>query len=538
MDSMTSLESGRTESDRRRPWKGGAGGTRGVDLAQLGERLPPSAPEAEICLLGSMIWDSRVVGDIVGVLKGAEDFARPAHATLYTQIVELYDTTAGVDIVMLHQRLVDRGLLDAVGGDAYLERIISSVPSASFAADYARLVREKAIVRELIEAAGEILHDAYEANDEPRTLLQSAEQRIFRIAQASDQATASSLRDMMMEVINQLAENDGRHITGVPTGFHELDEMTSGLQPGEMVIVAARPSMGKTAFALNIAENMAMAGHPVAIFSMEMSGQQLVQRMLCARSGVDSHRLRRGMLGKDEHRRLMMACEELREARIEIDDTPGLNLLQVRSKARRLSERYGIKAIVIDYLQLMSLGGRVESRQAEVSEISRGIKAMARELKVPVVCLSQLNRQAEQREGHRPRMSDLRESGSIEQDADVVAMLHREEYYHLHDPSWRDQNPDKCGVAELIIAKQRNGPTGTVEMQWHAETTSFRNLMRSRGASGYAPAPRERGASPGNAAGVEHVGEARGHAPRGGFAPGRGTGPVEDFRDGGGPDFD
>ena len=301
--------------------------------------------------------------------------------------------------------------------------------------------------------------------------------------------------------MKRLEENEGRTITGVATGFVELDEMTSGLQSGEMVILAARPSMGKTALALNLAENIAMDGRPVAIFSLEMSRQQLVQRLLCSRGQIDGQRFRRNLLRQDDYQRLMVACNDLASAPILIDDTPGLTLLQLRSKARRMKEKSGLEAIVIDYLQLMSAGGRVESRQLEVSEISRGIKAMARELEVPVVCLSQLNRAAEQREGHRPRMSDLRESGSIEQDADVVAMLHREEYYHRSDPEWAEQNPDRVGVAELIITKQRNGPTGTVELAWDAGSTRFRTLSHATppasivGARNY-EAPRTRPSRP------------------------------------------
>jgi len=294
-----------------------------------------------------------------------------------------------------------------------------------------------------------------------------------------------------------------------------------------MVIIAARPSMGKTALALNIAENMAMAGHGVGVFSMEMSKQQLVQRLLCARSGIDSQRLRRNMLKDQEFRALMSACDELQDAPILIDDTPGLSLLQLRAKARRMAAKHSIKAVIIDYMQLMSTGGRVESRQVEVSEISRGIKAMARELAMPVICLSQLNRAAESREGHRPRMSDLRESGSIEQDADVIMLLHREDYYHKDDPDWVDNNPDRMGVAELILTKQRNGPTGTIMLSWIAQSTRFRDY-----AAGGPPAGWQEPKfvpSYGDGGGPSAPAEA---TP---FRPGRKTGPVADFRDGGGP---
>ncbi|MGA1467324.1 MAG: replicative DNA helicase [Phycisphaerales bacterium] len=471
------------------------------DVGRLLQAMPPQALEAEMSLLGAMLWDHRVVGDVVVVLRGGEDFARPAHRVIYDAVVELYDKVGAVDVVQLHQRLLDRGILDEVGGLDYLVQLAESVPSAANAVHYAELVREKAILRELIEAAGEILEDAHHGREGATSTLESAEQRIFQIAQRRDRVALTDLKQILEETMKRLEENEGRTITGVATGFVELDEMTSGLQPGEMIILAARPSMGKTALALNLAENIAMDGKPVAIFSLEMSRQQLVQRLLCSRGQIDGQRFRRNLLRQDDYQRLMVACNDLASAPVLIDDTPGLTLLQLRSKARRMKEKSGLEAIVIDYLQLMSAGGRVESRQLEVSEISRGIKAMARELEVPVVCLSQLNRAAEQREGHRPRMSDLRESGSIEQDADVVCMLHREEYYHRSDPEWADQNPDRVGVAELILAKQRNGPTGTVELAWDAGSTRFRTLSHATppasivGARNY-EAPRTRPARP------------------------------------------
>jgi len=446
------------------------------DVARLFEAIPPAAVEAEMGLLGAMLWDHRVIGDVVPILRGGDDFFRPAHRALYETMVELYDQVASLDLVQLNQRLVDKAILEEVGGLDYLVRLAEGVPSAANAAHYARIVREKATVRELIVAAGEILQEAHGAGEPAQELLERAEQRIFQIAQRREPAAASELRELIHETMRLIQESDGRHLTGVTSGFVDLDEMTSGFQKGEMIILAARPSMGKTALALNFVESMAMAGHPTLLFSLEMGKQQLVQRMLCARGKVDGQRVRRNMLRAEDYQRLIAACDELSKAKILIDDTPGMTLLAMRSKARRMRERHGIEAVVIDYLQLMSAGTRVESRQIEVSEISRGIKAMARELAVPVICLSQLNRAAEQREGHRPRMSDLRESGSIEQDADVVMMLHREEYYHKSDPDWAEQNPDRVGLAELILAKQRNGPTGTVEMVWDSNSTSFRSI--------------------------------------------------------------
>jgi replicative DNA helicase len=458
-------------------------GPRRGELARLFDRLPPHSIEAECALLGSMILDWRVIGEVVQVIKGGDDFYKPHHAALYQILVECYDQNIPVDAVQLNERLRDRGILEQIGGVAYIIELGEAVPSAASAQHYAKIVREKAILRSLIDSAGKILHQAYTSVDPAPSQLDSAEQEIFRIAQtlegSSDMATLGSLVEKLYSDL-ALHANDGRRITGVETGFYELDEMTSGLQNGEMIIVAGRPSMGKTAYALNLAEHAAVVRkQPVAIFSLEMSKQQLAQRFLCSRSGVDSHKLRRNMLGDEDFHQLVQACTELTDAPLYIDDTPGLTLLALRAKARRLASRHHIKMIVVDYLQLMSCPGS-ESRQQEVSEISRGIKALARELSVPVICLSQLNRSPEGREDHRPRMSDLRESGSIEQDADVVMMLHREEYYH-NDPAWAQENPDLVGVAESIICKQRNGPTGTVYMSFNGSTTRFSNLARSVG---------------------------------------------------------
>lgn len=447
-----------------------------VDISKIFDALPPSAIEAEMSLIGSMLLDARVVGDVVTVVKSGADFYRPAHGLIYETIVELYDRNGALDLLTLSQRLTDKGIFEEIGGVDYLTELAEGVPSAANAVHYAGIVREKATVRELISAAGEILTDAHQTRDPANDLLERAEQKIFHIAQKRESNTTAEIRELINETMKLLEQNEGRHLTGVTSGYVDLDEMLSGFQRGELIILAARPSMGKTALALNFVENMGSAGHPVAVFSLEMGKQQLVQRMLCGRGQIDSQRLRRNMLRQEDYRRLIAAAGELAESKIYIDDTPGLTLLALRSKARRLKERFGIEGIIIDYLQLMSAGGRVESRQMEVSEISRGVKAMARELDVPVICLSQLNRAAEQREGHRPRMSDLRESGSIEQDADVIMMLHREEYYHRADPEWEEANPDKVGVAELIVAKQRNGPTGTVNLVWDGASTAFRSI--------------------------------------------------------------
>ena len=447
---------------------------RQADVAKLLDKQPPHAIEAEMSLLGSMILDSRVCGEVVQILQGPADFFKTAHAAVYQVLVQLYDTNQPIDMVQINQRLRDLGQLEQVGGIEYLISLAESVPSAASAPYYARMVREKSVLRQLIDAAGRILSDAYSSGEPVATLLDRAEQEVFRIAEQRGMEDAAQLNQLLQELYSQLEAHEGRQITGLETGFFELDEMTSGLQGGEMIIVAGRPSMGKTALALNIAEHIAaVKKQGVAIFSLEMSKQQLAQRLLCSRSGVDSHKVRRNMLNEDDYVKLHLTVGELSEAPLYIDDSPGLTLLALRAKARRLAARYSIKAVFVDYLQLMSIGG-AENRQQEVSELSRGIKALARELSVPVVCLSQLNRSPEAREGHKPRMSDLRESGSIEQDADVVMMIHREEYYH--DEDWKRDNPDKAGRAEVILSKQRNGPTGSIELQFNSSTTRFNNL--------------------------------------------------------------
>lgn len=453
-------------------------------LADLFNALPPSAVEAEMSLIGSVILDPDVCGDVVQIIRSSDDFFRPAHAELWTAILQLYDQHQSVDVVQLQQLLEDRGTLEHAGGLAYIVELADSVPSAANAVHYARIVREKAMVRQLIGAAGEILRDAYASPERASSLLDEAEQRIFRIAQESESRQAIGLSDLIRETIERLEASDGQLLTGVGSGFGDLDALTGGFQRGELVILAARPSMGKTAMALNIAEHVASRGEGVGVFSLEMAATQLVQRVLASRSGVDGDRMRRNALKSNEFRALFAACDELRSAPLYIDDTPGLTLLQLRAKARRMKQKHDLSVIIIDYLQLMTSGHRTESRQQEVSDISRGVKSLARELDVPVLCLSQLNRAAEQREGHRPRMSDLRESGSIEQDADVVMMLHREAYYH-RDEEWRDDNPDKVNLAELIIAKQRNGPTGTVKFNWDSRSTRFREHIEAAPPPGF-----------------------------------------------------
>lgn len=460
-----------TASTSRRPFD-----AQRADLARLFDKLPPQAPEAEMALLGSMMLDYQMIGEIVQIIGGSDDFAQPRHGAIYQTLVDLYDEHQQVDVVQAKQKLADRGQLEQIGGVAYLVEIGESVPHASGASYYAQIVHDKAMIRRLIDAAGHILHDAHTSEAPAQQVLDEAEKAIFLLRDHTRSRDAAKLNDLLQELYAQLESREGQFLTGIDTGFTQLNEMTSGLQSGEMIIVAGRPSMGKTAFALNIAEHIAVnMQQPIAFFSLEMSRQQLAQRLLCSCSGVDSHKLRRNMLSADDFAHLATTMGQLSDAPLYIDDTPGLSLLALRAKARRMAARFDLKAVFVDYLQLMSAPGS-ESRQQEVSVMSRGIKALARELSVPVVCLSQLNRSPEGREDHRPRMSDLRESGSIEQDADVVMMLHREEYYHNADPDWAQDNPEKAGVAEVILAKQRNGPTGTVHLQFSASSTRFNNL--------------------------------------------------------------
>ena len=444
-----------------------------IEIGPLFDKQPPFAMEAEMALLGGMILDWQVTGEVAQILKGAEDFYKPAHGTIYTVLLELYDQAQSIDMVQLNQRLIDKGVLEDVGGLEYLVDLVDGTPSAHEAPRYALIVRDKAILRRLIESAGQVLHECYHSDEPVNELLDRAETAIFELAENKGGEQASDIGELLKETYERLERDDGQEVGGIKTGFRDLDEMTNGVHAGEMIIIAARPSMGKTAFALNIAETMAATNKvPVGVFSLEMSKQQLAQRLLCSRSGVDSQRMRRNMLTHDDFAAVANTVSELSEAPLYIDDTPGLTLMGLRAKARRMKQRYDIQCLVIDYLQLMTApsAGR-DGRQNEVSAISRGVKALAREIEAPVLCLSQLNRAAEQREGHRPRMSDLRESGSIEQDADVIMMLHREDYYHRGEEEYVDDN-----TAEVIVNKQRNGPTGSVKLMFNGGTTRFEDL--------------------------------------------------------------
>ena len=437
------------------------------------ERVPPQDIDAEMSLLGSMMLSRDAIGDVLPLIHRNEStrFYRPDHRRIFEVLVDMYDRGDPIDLVTVRNEFERVGILQQIGGIEYVAELAESVPSHLHAEHYARLIRDKAMLRDLIVAGGTIIEQAYSHQDDAREILDQAEQVLFQVTDQRITDHAAPIRDSLEEIFEQLSSRDGHYITGVPTGFTEMDDMLSGMQPGEMLIVAARPSMGKTAFGLTVAEHVAaVAGRPAAFFSMEMSRRSVAQRLLCSRARIDAHRMRRGMLNDAEMADLQEACGQLADVKLFVDDTPGMSVLELRAKARRLRARYGIEAVFVDYLQLMSNPGRQESRQQEVSEISRGLKALARELNLPIIVLAQLNRNPEGRSDNRPRMSDLRESGSIEQDADVVMLIHREEYYK------KENCPEELrGVSEIIIDKQRNGPTGVVRLFFNHRYTRFDN---------------------------------------------------------------
>jgi replicative DNA helicase len=440
-------------------------------LASQFDRLPPSAIDAEMCVLGSLMLDREAIGQVIPLLD-RDAFYQVDHQIIFDVLLKLYDQNKPVDAVILREELSRRQLLDEVGGTAYLAQILSSVPSAAHVMHYAGIVREKSLLRQLIAASNDVLRDAYAPHEKADLVLDKAEKRIFDIAEKKVSGQLVEIGEIAMQVYDML-EDKGRR--GIETGYFEVDDLLNGLQNGEMVVVAARPSMGKTAFAMNVVEYVAAQSKlPCAVFSLEMSKQQLAQRLMCSRARIDAQKVRKSALNPTEFQQLAAVVVELSKAPIWVDDSPSLTILDLRAKARRLKLQHDVKLIMIDYLQLMDNPGP-ESRQQQISEISRGIKAVARELDVPVVALSQLNRQSEGRDGHRPRMSDLRESGSIEQDADVVMLLHREDYYRMSEPDFMPDN-----IAEIIVAKQRNGPTGTIKLTFDNKTTTFKNLAAAQ----------------------------------------------------------
>jgi replicative DNA helicase len=445
-------------------------------------KVPPHSVEAEQAVIGGLLLDNRAWEKIADkILK--EDFYRQDHRTLYEAIGQLEAGNQPFDAVTLSELLANTGQLEEVGGLAYIGRLAKDTPSAANITAYADIVRERSILRQLIAVGTDITSTAFVPEGRgSRELLEEAEKSIYEIAEQDMRGRGGfqeirTLLTRTVEQIDHLFETEGA-ITGLATGFDKFDEMTTGLQPGDLVIVAGRPSMGKTTFAMNIAENAAIGGQvPVAVFSMEMPGEQLAMRMISSLGRIDQHHIRTGQLTDDDWPRITSAVHMLSEAKIFIDDSPAMSPSEVRARARRLKRQHGLGLIVVDYLQLMQVAGGSENRATEISEISRGLKALAKELKVPVIALSQLNRSLESRTDKRPIMSDLRESGAIEQDADLIVFIYRDEVYN-------EDSPDK-GTAEIIIGKQRNGPIGKSRLTFLGKYTKFENFVPEMYASDY-----------------------------------------------------
>ena len=437
----------------------------------LPERVPPQNIEAEQSVLGAMLIKKEAITQAQELLR-PDDFYREAHRIVFETMLELAGDNEAVDLVTLTEALRKKEMLEKVGGISFITALANYVPTAANIVYHAQIVKEKSELRHLIDAATEIASAAYEATDDVKDIMDDAEKKILAVAANQTGGAFEPIRNIVIDTVGRvetLYENQGG-LTGISTGFRDLDRDTSGLQKSDLILVAARPSMGKTAFTLNIATYAAMHGHTVAFFSLEMSKEQLVQRMLCSEGGIDSQRLRTGQLEDADWDRLINTADRVSKASIYIDDTAGINIMDLRSKARRLKAEHGLDLIVIDYLQLMQGRARSSSdnRQQEISEISRSLKALARELDVPVVALSQLSRSVESRTVKKPMLSDLRESGSLEQDADIVMFLYREDYY--------DQETERKNITEVIIAKHRNGPIGTIELFFQKEFTKFRDL--------------------------------------------------------------
>ena len=437
------------------------------------DKLPPQNLDAEMAVLGSMLLDEEAISVAVERIDSG-CFYKDIHRKIFQAISDLFNANKAVDLITLIDALKKSGSLDEVGGASYLTSLANAVPTAANINHYANIVREKYILRTLINNSTKIISVCHESQGNIAEVVDTAERLIFEVSDRKNQGTYLHLKEIIkdsIETIDRLYQNKA-HVTGVPTGYVDFDLKTAGLQASDLVIIAGRPSMGKSAFALGIAEYAGVIEKvPTAIFSLEMSKEQLVQRMLCAHARVDAHKVRTGYLATSDWPRLTAAAGKLSEAPIYIDDTPAISVMELRAKARRLKSHHGIKLIILDYMQLMrGTASNMESRQQEISEISRSLKALARELSVPVIAISQLSRAVESRTDHRPQLSDLRESGAIEQDADVVVLILREEYYN---PS-----PDNQGVAEVIIAKQRNGPVGSLRLAFIKEFTRFDNLAR------------------------------------------------------------
>ena len=440
--------------------------------AEIFQNVPPHDDAAELAVLGAMFLDREAASLALEMLTG-EDFYRPDHRQVFEAAEELYHSGVPIDMITVKNKLEEKQVFEQIGGLPFLANISTSVGSSANMRHYAAIVEEKSVLRRLIRTANNISQMSYEGKTDVNAIMDTAEKGIFDIMQNRHSDQFHHIRDIAVDSIEKIEDiyrSKGK-LTGVPTGFVDFDQKTAGLQKSDLILLAARPSMGKTAFALNIIQNAAIRSNvPTAVFSLEMSREQLVNRMLCSEAMLDAQRLRTGELTDSDWADLIQAMGPLSQAPIYIDDTPGVTPMEVRSKCRRLKVEKGLGLIVIDYLQLMSGNSRNDSRQQEISKISRSLKAIAREMEAPVIALSQLSRACEQRADHRPMLSDLRESGAIEQDADVVAFLYRDEYYF--------PDTEKKNQAELIIAKQRNGPTGTVDLTWMGQYTKFGNFLK------------------------------------------------------------
>lgn len=437
-------------------------------------RIPPQNLDAEQSLLGGILIDPEALNKIVDIVD-AEDFYREDHRTIFQVVLDLYEKNEPIDLVTVSGLARDRGLIERIGGVANLSRLVDGMPTSANIAQYAKMVKEKALLRNLMHIATEIVEKGYEVDTNVDTFIDDAEQMIFRIAEKKYRPSFFSIKDLVWESMKTIEALTGRHdgITGVPTGFTDLDRLTGGLQPSDLIVVAGRPSMGKTSFSLNIAQYAALSGDgdlglPVGVFSLEMSKEQLVMRLLSSEAEVEYFKIRSGGLREEERTKLGRAAGKLYGAPLYIDDTPALSVLELRARARRLKKEHGLQLLVVDYLQLMrGRASNIDRREQEISEISRSLKALAKELNVPVIAISQLNRMVEQREDKRPRLSDLRESGAIEQDADVIIFIYRDVVYN--------KDSKEPNSAEIIIGKQRNGPVGDVHLTFLDKFTTFAN---------------------------------------------------------------
>ena len=444
-------------------------------------KIPPQNIEAEQSVLGGILIENTSINKVLEILT-PDDFYRDAHHKIYNALIDLSERDEPADLITLTNELRKKDQLEAIGGASYLASLIDSVPTAANIEYYARIVKEKAILRRLIETSTEIITQSYQDRSDVESFLDEAERAIFDISERRVKPSFYSIREIVkasLDTVTKLYEKK-ELITGVPSGFMELDKRTAGFQPADLVIVAGRPSMGKTAFCLNIAEYAAIERKiPVAIFSLEMAKEQLVIRMLCSQAQVEGTRLRTGYLSESDWPKLTLAAGTLYDAPIFIDDTAALSVLELRAKSRRLKAEYHLGLVIIDYLQLMKGRARVESRQQEISEISRSLKALAKELHIPLIAVSQLSRKTEERHGMRPQLSDLRESGAIEQDADVILFIYRDEVYNR-----AEDNPNK-GKAEVIIGKQRNGPIGKIDLAFLDKFTTFKDLYKGESENNY-----------------------------------------------------